>query len=539
MNLQDKLRFKDEEPCDEGTETSEEIANIVKKPKSKKQQRFIDDNLSPDMEKSDDNSVAEHESSKEIPKNDVSDNEIIISGDPTDPADTVQTKLYERESSLTFTKDNPNALVNPTKKPVKQRQMDFDFMDNKTSHDNLSNKPVIPVESNDEPADNAEKPDIDEKTPKPDISESEHINSDIIDTHDVPAEPKNKKLDNNNKLKFNKDEKKSEKREKKISGLEQKRDKYNDKRDKTRDKQPSKKKKVRERYFDESKNKAKSKIRFDKDPVPINEAKWNQPKKQSLPAKGVTAITSVGVNKLHTKVYEAEHENVGTQTAHQAELVGESTYRGSKKLIHETNRFVKNTPYRKAAKFETKSIKTNMKLDYQKALKDNPKLKSNHLSRVMQKRKIKRQYAEAMRKAKKAGDAVTKVTQTVVRVIRRNPMMFLIAVLLLIIIFAVMSMFTMCMSIFSGSSGVIGAASYAAADADIDKAELLYTELETDLRLEILNAETTHAGYDEYRYNIGNIGHDPHELMAFLTALYQDFKYDDIESVLRELFAGQ
>ncbi|MCL2775907.1 MAG: hypothetical protein FWD71_21560, partial [Oscillospiraceae bacterium] len=82
------------------------------------------------------------------------------------------------------------------------------------------------------------------------------------------------------------EEKIVKKRNKKISGLERKRDKYNKQRDNARNKQPSKKKKVKERYYDESKNKAQTKIRFDKEPVPMNEAKWNQPKKQSLPAKG-------------------------------------------------------------------------------------------------------------------------------------------------------------------------------------------------------------------------------------------------------------
>ncbi|MCL2776275.1 MAG: hypothetical protein FWD71_23480, partial [Oscillospiraceae bacterium] len=82
------------------------------------------------------------------------------------------------------------------------------------------------------------------------------------------------------------EKKKSAKRGKKISELERKRDKYDKQHDNARGKQPLKKKKVRERYYDESKNKAQTKIRFDKEPVPMNEAKWNQPKKQSLPAKG-------------------------------------------------------------------------------------------------------------------------------------------------------------------------------------------------------------------------------------------------------------
>ena len=557
--MNDKLRFKDEAPRDEITEKPEESVNTVKNPKRKNQKRFLPDDTLPDRETTVDNPVAKHDGGEKTPIYDVFDDEADISDELKDPADTVQTKLYERESSLNFTKDNTDTPVNPTKKPVKKRQSVFDFMDDTTSHDNLFDKPIIPVESTDDHIDNAEKsetnPDIDgetpknEETPKTDISESEPVNSDVADTSDVPVKSENpdkKKLDSENKLKFNKDKQTATKSDKKISSLEHKRDNYIEQRDKARDKQPSKKKKVRERYFDESKNKVQTKIRFDKDPIPINEAKWNLPKKQSLPVKGVTAITATGINKLHTKVYEAEHENVGTQTAHQAELVGESAYRGSKKLIHETNRHIKNAPYRKAAKFETKSIKTNMKLDYQKALKDNPKLKSSPLSRFMQKQKIKRQYAEAIRKAKKSGETVkktgsvvTKITQTVVRIIRRNPVFFLMAGLLLIMLFVIMAMLTTCMGMFSNTTAVFGAACYAADDADIDKAELLYTELETDLALEISNAETTHSGYDEYRYNVGNIGHDPHELMAFLTAVYNDFKYDDIESVLREIFDGQ
>jgi murein DD-endopeptidase MepM/ murein hydrolase activator NlpD len=59
------------------------------------------------------------------------------------------------------------------------------------------------------------------------------------------------------------------------------------------------------------------------------------------------------------------------------------------------------------------------------------------------------------------------------------------------------------------------------------------------VRLEILNAETTHSGYDEYRYDIGSIGHNPHELMAFLTAVYGEFQYVDIESVLQGIFDAQ
>ena len=348
-------------------------------------------------------------------------------------------------------------------------------------------------------------------------------------------------IDRSSKLKHSKEEKK-------IGKLEKKADKYGKKRDKARGKQPTRKKKVKERFYDESKNKAKTKIRFDKEPVPMNEAKWNLPKKQSFFAKSVAAVTTAGINKLHAKVYEAEHENVGTQFAHQAELIGESAYHGGKKLIHETHQYAKNAPYRKTEKFDTKSVKANMKLNYQKTLRDNPKIKSNRSPQDMQKKKISRQYAEAVRKtkksketAKKSSDVVTKVTKSTVKFVRKKPIFSIVAILLLIITLAVMSLFTTCagMGLFSNMSGVFGAACYSADDADIDNAELSYTEWETDLRIEISNAELSHPGYDEYRYNIDSIRHDPHELMAFLTAVYNDFKYDDIQSVLRELFDGQ
>ena len=343
-----------------------------------------------------------------------------------------------------------------------------------------------------------------------------------------------------------KDEKRILKQDKKISKLEHKTEKYTEKRDKARAKQPTRKKKVKERFYDESNDKTQTKIHFDNEPIPISEAKWNKPKKRSIPVKGMATLTTAGVNKIHMKVYEAEYENVGTQAAHRAELIGESATRGGKRLIHETYRFAKNTPYRQSAKFETKLIQTNIKLEYEKAVKENPKLKSNKLSQFMQRKKIKRKYAEALRNAKKSGETLkksgsvlTKVAVTVTKIVRRNPVFLLKAGLVLLIVFAVLSMFTMCMGMFSSITGVLSFACYSADDADIDQAELSYTEWETDLEIEILNVETNHGGYDEYRYDIGIIGHDPYELMAFLTAVYADFTYSDVESVLREIFDSQ
>ncbi len=341
------------------------------------------------------------------------------------------------------------------------------------------------------------------------------------------------------KLKFSK-------QEQKIDKLEGKAEKYGEKLDKARGKLPTKKVRKRVRVFDEKTGKAKSKLSFEKEVVPIGEAKWNVPKKKSLPRKGAGALKTAGINKLHSKVYAVEHENVGTQAAHHAELVGESVYRGGQKLTHSAYRFVRNTPYRKTAKLEVKSLKNEMKLSYQKALRDNLKLQSSPVSRFFQKRSIKRDYAAALRNAKKSGkaakktaSAIQKTGQVVTGLVRKNPILMVKIGILMLIIFMILALFSMCGTLFSGGTAAVGATSYAAEDMDIETAELNYTEWETDLQLEIQNAESTHGGYDEYRYNVGDIGHDPYELMGFLTAVYEDFSYAEIEAVLRGIFDEQ
>ena len=129
------------------------------------------------------------------------------------------------------------------------------------------------------------------------------------------------------KIKFTKEEKReakekhdTEKLEQKIEKTEAKVDKYEKKRDKYREKQPARKRRVKKRSFDEVKGKPKTRLQFENETIPINEAKWNNPKKKSIPRKAAGAVAGFGVNKLHSKVYEVEHDNVGTQAAHRADL---------------------------------------------------------------------------------------------------------------------------------------------------------------------------------------------------------------------------
>ena len=102
-----------------------------------------------------------------------------------------------------------------------------------------------------------------------------------------------------------------------------------------------------------------------------------------------------------------------------------------------------------------------------------------------------------------------------------------------------MSLFSTFSNIGTGGLGSLAASTYLADDQDINQAELTYTEWETDLQMEIDRVESDRPGYDEYQYNLGAIEHDPYVLMGYLTSAYQGFTYDEVQSVLRQLFQEQ
>ncbi|MCL2047154.1 MAG: M23 family metallopeptidase [Defluviitaleaceae bacterium] len=339
------------------------------------------------------------------------------------------------------------------------------------------------------------------------------------------------------KLKFSKEETQIEKLEQKVETCEKKLKN-------ARDKLPTKT--VKKRELTENKGKAVSKLTHEKEAVPIGEAKWNKPKKPSTARKITGIASSVAVTKIHSKIHSVEHENVAVSVAHQTELIGESAFRGSKRGLHSAYRFHKNRPYRQIARLEKKSINAKMKLDYKKALRDNPKLKSSPVSRYFQKRAIKRSYAQDLRNAqktaqttKKSVELTAKVGKSITAVIRKNPIFLIKIGFLLFIVFIILSLFSMCAAIFSGGGGAIGSVTYAADYENIDAASIAYTEWETDLQIYIDKIQTHYSGYDEYHLNIGNIEHDPFEIMAFLTAVYQDFSFEDISESLREVFDVQ
>lgn len=336
------------------------------------------------------------------------------------------------------------------------------------------------------------------------------------------------------KLEFTADELPPEAADKKLTQARRRAERVEKKLEDAEARLPSRKKLRMETASDPETGKAKKRLKFEQE-VKSQRAHVKGP----LPMRPVKAAANTAAGYAHKKIYQAEEENVGVKAAHRTELVGEA---GARTLYHRH----KTAPYRRVTKLQQKSARANAQLAYRQTLSDHPELKKNFLARMWQKQKLKRQYAKAVREAQKTGKrakdaAVTteKIAVSVVNTVKRHPVICGVLVLLLLVVFLITSLFSSFSSIGTGGLGSIAASTYLAEDQDINNAELTYTEWETDLQMEIDRVETDRPGYDEYRYNIGAIEHDPYILMGYLTSAYQNFTYEQIEGVLRQLFNEQ
>lgn len=308
---------------------------------------------------------------------------------------------------------------------------------------------------------------------------------------------------------------------------------------------PKKKKLVRQRTFDKASGKAKTKLTFEETERPIG--KGPPVEALSLPAKQVGVF-------VHNKIHSVEKGNVGVEGAHKTEKVTERLSHVSRRAIRRSSRSRKLKPYRAAAKAEKAATKANADFLYQKALRDNPQLASNPVSRLWQKQRIKRQYAKALRTgaaggARTAAEAVKnsrraakkakKETKRTLGFISRHPVGVAIAVLVLIVSIVSLSGLSSCSSIFSGGLNSVLGTSYTSEDADLIAVERHYEGLESDLQGRIDRIEQDYPGYDEYRYDLSMIGHNPHELASYLTAKYQSYTLSDVRGELSQIFEQQ
>ena len=267
---------------------------------------------------------------------------------------------------------------------------------------------------------------------------------------------------------------------------------------------------------------------------------------------------------VHREVDQYEDDNVGTQALSEGEKAAETTHDISK------SRYARKL--KKKAKMQGKKGARTAKSSVQKppAAQDagassTGEGSSNWLSRWKQRQEIRKSHYAAAHSGTAAqtagGKAVSNgttaaksgmeqvidkgksVVSTAVNGIanfaKSNAHVLLIVGVFLLLLLLVMSAFSSCSILFSGTTQVSGQTIYTAEDRDIRGAETDYKKLEKELDKKIKRTPTDHPGYDEYRYHLDAIEHDPWQLTSFLTTLYDDYTRSEVQAKLKETFAKQ
>jgi cell wall-associated NlpC family hydrolase len=298
---------------------------------------------------------------------------------------------------------------------------------------------------------------------------------------------------------------------------------------------PKQKKLVKERTFEEATGKAKTRLRFEEQEKPISGGKKGNPLSRPAQEAGIF---------VHNKIHSVEKDNSGVEGAHKSEELAERGAKYGARKLKYGYRSHKLKPYREAAKAEKAAFKANVNFQYHKTLHDNPQLTSNPLSRFMQKQKIKRQYAKTVKKggaatAKAAAGASQTAAKKAAAFAGRHPAGVIIAIAALLLFLMVSVGLSSCGAMFSGSMNSVLGTSYTSEDSDLVATEQSYAAMENELQQEIDAIESTHPGYDEYRYDLDTIGHNPHELASYLTALLQSYTPQSAQAELKRLFGLQ
>ena len=274
------------------------------------------------------------------------------------------------------------------------------------------------------------------------------------------------------------------------------------------------------------------------------EAKRAAKKPPGLAKKAVRGARTEAWFYVHNKIHEVEHENVGVEGAHKSELAAEA---GTRKLTRYAKRRWQEHPARKVAKWERKDIKARANVDFQKMASEHPELTSNPLSRVQQKWKLKRRYSKEAKAAAKQGAKAAKktaaasgtATRRAAQFVTRHPVAVLVLLLLLLLCFLVSAVSSIFPTLGSGLANALSGTSYASEDTDLLGVDEDYTALENELAQTVANIESTHPGYDEYRYSVDEIGHNPYELASYLSAKYHVYFREQVQDELREIFEAQ
>lgn len=250
--------------------------------------------------------------------------------------------------------------------------------------------------------------------------------------------------------------------------------------------------------------------------------------------------------KAHQSVRNADQDNnSGVEAAHFTEGSAEGAARAGSRFQYGR----KLRQYKKLERLEKKADKDAVDSIFAERMKSDPQAGSNLFSRWRQKQAIKKEYAAAKAGAAaaentaagtaKAAQGIANMTEKAFQFVQSHSHIIIGIAAVGLLVLVIAGSVSSCSVLINGGGNVVLGTSYTAEDEDLKGAETDYTKLEDKLRKQIDRIETDHPGYDEYRYNLAEIGHNPYELASLLTVEFENYTRSQVQARLQSIFEAQ
>ena len=250
--------------------------------------------------------------------------------------------------------------------------------------------------------------------------------------------------------------------------------------------------------------------------------------------------------KAHQSVRNADQDNnSGVEAAHFTEGSAEGAARAGSRFQYGR----KLRQYKKLERLEKKADKDAVNSIFAERMKSDPQAGSNLFSRWRQKQAIKKEYAAAKAGAAaaentaagtaKAAQGTASMTEKAFQFVQSHSHIIIGIAAVGLLVLVIAGSVSSCSVLINGGGNVVLGTSYTAEDEDLKGAETDYTKLEDKLRKQIDRIETDHPGYDEYRYNLAEIGHNPYELASLLTVEFENYTRSQVQARLQSIFEAQ
>lgn len=268
--------------------------------------------------------------------------------------------------------------------------------------------------------------------------------------------------------------------------------------------------------------------------------KGGKPKKPGNLAKDALSA------KAHQSVRNADQDNnSGVEAAHFTEGSAEGAARAGSRFQYGR----KLRQYKKLERLEKKADKDAVDSIFAERMKSDPQAGSNFFSRWRQKQAIKKEYAAAKAGAAaaentaagtaKAAQGTASMTEKAFQFVQSHSHIIIGIAAVGLLVLVIAGSVSSCSVLINGGGSVVLGTSYTAEDEDLKGVETDYTKLEDKLRKQIDRIETDHPGYDEYRYNLAEIGHNPYELASLLTVEFENYTRSQVQARLQSIFEAQ